>query len=60
MNSVIELNYHKTNTFLIRGEDRYLLFDTGAPGTLESFLKALETAGFSPFVLSMSIIISVF
>lgn len=45
MNSVIELNYHKTNTFLIRGEDRYLLFDTGAPGTLESFLKALETAG---------------
>ena len=44
MNSVITLNYHKTNTYLIKGEGKYLLLDTDLPGTSELFKEALLKA----------------
>ncbi|MDO5155080.1 MAG: MBL fold metallo-hydrolase [Eubacteriales bacterium] len=38
---VTELKYSNTNTYLIKGEDGYLLFDTGWAGTFPMFCKAL-------------------
>lgn len=38
---IIELKYSNTNTYLIRGEKGYLLFDTGWAGTFQMFCRAL-------------------
>ena len=41
---VRELNYSKTNTYLIEGDDGKLLFDTGWAGTLTAFCHAMGGA----------------
>ena len=41
----IKLRYGNTNTFLVPGNDGYLLVDTDYAGTLPGFYKALKTAG---------------
>lgn len=42
---VVELKYGNTNTYLIRGDGKYILFDTDWAGTFESFCKALKEKG---------------
>ena len=42
---VIELQYGRTNTYLIRGSEGYILFDTGWAGELDLFYKAIGKAG---------------
>lgn len=39
---VIELKYANTNTYLIKGSKKYILFDTGCAGTFDLFCKSLE------------------
>jgi glyoxylase-like metal-dependent hydrolase (beta-lactamase superfamily II) len=41
---VIELHYGRTNTYLIKGSERYVLFDTGWAGELDQFFKAIGQA----------------
>lgn len=41
---VIELKYSNTNTYLVKGEDGFLLFDTAWAGTLPLFFQALGEA----------------
>ena len=40
--SVIELKYGNTNTYLIKGKDGYILFDTAWAGTFNEFCKAVK------------------
>lgn len=40
-----ELHYDKTNTYLIKGKDKFILFDTGWAGTFHSFCKAIKKLG---------------
>lgn len=42
---IIELQYGRTNTYLIKGSDGYILFDTGWAGELDLFYKAIGKAG---------------
>ncbi|MCM1188334.1 MAG: MBL fold metallo-hydrolase [bacterium] len=42
---VIELKYSNTNTYLIRGTDGSILFDTGWAGTFPQFCRVLGEAG---------------
>lgn len=42
---VIELKYSGTNTYLIRGTDGSVLFDTGWAGSFPKFVRALGGAG---------------
>ncbi len=42
---VIELKYSGTNTYLIRGTDGSILFDTGWAGSFPQFCRALGEAG---------------
>lgn len=42
---VIELQYCNTNTYLIKGTEGYLLFDTGWASTFSAFCKALGEHG---------------
>lgn len=42
---VIELKYSGTNTYLIRGSDGSILFDTGWAGSFTQFCRALGEAG---------------
>lgn len=39
---VVELKYGNTNTYLIRGDGKYILFDTDWAGTFEKFCKSLK------------------
>ena len=39
---MIELKYGNTNTYLIKGDEKYLLFDTDWAGTFGMFCKALK------------------
>ena len=39
---IIKLRYGNTNTFLINGENCYLLFDTDYAGTIQAFYKELK------------------
>ena len=42
---VTELKYAKTNTYLIKGKDKYILFDTDWAGTFSLFCKSLKKHG---------------
>ena len=42
---VIELKYSGTNTYLVRGTDGIILFDTGWAGSFPQFCRALGKAG---------------
>lgn len=42
---VTELKYAKTNTYLIKGKDKYILFDTDWAGTFPLFCKSLKKLG---------------
>ena len=42
MSKIIKLRYGNTNTFLIKGEKYYLLFDTDYTGTIQAFYKELK------------------
>ena len=42
---MIKLKYGNTNTYLIKGKESYLLFDTDWAGTFEAFCKALKEKG---------------
>ncbi len=39
---ITELKYGKTNTYLIKGKDKYILFDTDWAGTLSLFFRSLK------------------
>lgn len=41
---IIELKYSNTNTYLVKGNGGYILFDTGWAGTFSAFCKALHEA----------------
>ncbi len=43
--NIAELNYSKTNTYLIEGNKGCLLFDTGWAGTYEAFCRELNKTG---------------
>lgn len=45
MNTIHELKYGNTNTYLIKGDSRYILFDTAWAGTFDLFCKAIGEAG---------------
>ena len=47
MNPVTELFYGNTRTYLVRGGEGYLLFDTAWAGTFPLFCRALGAAGVS-------------
>lgn len=42
---VIELKYGNTNTYLIKGKEKYTLFDTDWAGTFEKFCQAIKSSG---------------
>lgn len=42
---IIELKYSNTNTYLVRGTDGSILFDTGWAGSFPQFRRALGEAG---------------
>ena len=42
---ITELKYANTNTYLIKGKNGYILFDTDWAGTFLSFCKAIKKAG---------------
>ena len=42
---IIELKYGNTNTYLIKGKEKYILFDTDWAGTFERFGQAIESIG---------------
>lgn len=42
---ITELKYAKTNTYLIKGKDKYILFDTDWAGTFSLFCKSLKKHG---------------
>ncbi|MDY2864116.1 MAG: MBL fold metallo-hydrolase, partial [Oscillospiraceae bacterium] len=42
---ITELKYAKTNTYLIKGKDKYILFDTDWAGTFPLFCKSLKKLG---------------
>lgn len=42
---VTELKYAKTNTYLIKGKDKYILFDTDWAGTFPQFCRSLKRLG---------------
>lgn len=42
---IAELYYGNTNTYLIKGKDKYILFDTGWAGTFHLFCKAIKKLG---------------
>ncbi len=45
MTKIYELKYSNTNTYLIRGEQGILLFDTGWAGTFPAFCKCMGDTG---------------
>ena len=45
---VTELKYAKTNTYLIKGKDKYILFDTDWAGTFPLFCKSLKGISKNP------------
>ena len=42
---IIELKYGNTNTYLIKGKEKYILFDTDWAGTFERFCQAIKSIG---------------
>lgn len=42
---IIELIYGNTNTYLIKGKEKYILFDTDWAGTFERFCQAIKSIG---------------
>ena len=42
---IIELKYGNTNTYLIKGKEKYILFDTDWAGTFERFCQAIKSVG---------------
>ena len=42
---IIELKYGNTNTYLIKGTEKYILFDTDWAGTFERFCQAIKSIG---------------
>lgn len=42
---IIELKYGNTNTYLIKGKKKYILFDTDWAGTFERFCQAIKSIG---------------
>ena len=42
---IIELKYGNTNTYLIKGKEKYILFDTDWAGTFERFCQAIKSFG---------------
>ena len=41
----MELKYGNTNTYLIKGKEKYILFDTDWAGTFERFCQAIKSIG---------------
>lgn len=42
---IIKLKYGNTNTYLIKGKEKYILFDTDWAGTFERFCQAIKSIG---------------
>lgn len=42
---VLELKYGNTNTYLIKGSGKYILFDTDWAGTFELFCRTIKKNG---------------
>ena len=42
---IIELKYGNTNTYLIKGKEKFILFDTDWAGTFERFCQAIKSIG---------------